>query len=143
MYEALGSVADGRVHVDGNTAKVYSSSGNKYYDVSYDPDANAIMTNDSGSYWHGVLGYPAISFLMIKGVISYDSRVGELLSGVHWKDLNKKHKNDFQKAVDEVLSTKSEQEKTDIISCVEKAYGELKALDLNMLGPKKFPPKGY
>jgi len=37
IYEALGSVADGRVEVSGNTAKVFSSSGNKFYVVSYDP----------------------------------------------------------------------------------------------------------
>ncbi|MFZ1075166.1 MAG: hypothetical protein WAN50_02225 [Minisyncoccia bacterium] len=27
IYEALGAVADGRIEVDGNAAKVYSSSG--------------------------------------------------------------------------------------------------------------------
>lgn len=49
IYEALGAVFDGRVEIDGNRAKVYSSSGNKYYDVGVDPDKNAIMANDSGS----------------------------------------------------------------------------------------------
>jgi hypothetical protein len=29
VYEALGCIADGRIHVDGDSAKVYSSSGNK------------------------------------------------------------------------------------------------------------------
>src|ERR1700733_3253094 len=51
IYEALGAVADGRVEVSGDTAKVYSSTGNKFYDVTYDPAEQAIMTNDNGSYW--------------------------------------------------------------------------------------------
>lgn len=51
IYEAIGAVADGRVEVDGNTAKVYSSSRKKYYDVFYDPSKKAIMTNDNGSFW--------------------------------------------------------------------------------------------
>jgi hypothetical protein len=29
IYEALGAVVDGRVHIDDVTARVYSSSGNK------------------------------------------------------------------------------------------------------------------
>ena len=60
IYEALGAVADNRVELSENTAKVFSSSGNKFYDVSYDRDSNSIMTNDNGSYWKGYLGYPAI-----------------------------------------------------------------------------------
>jgi hypothetical protein len=75
IYEALGTVADGRVKVEGNTAKVFSSSGNKHYDVEYDPKASAIMANDNGSYWNGYLGYPAIAFLMATNVITRsDSR---------------------------------------------------------------------
>jgi len=61
VYEALGSIADGRITVEGNTAKIYSSSGNKFYEVTYDPDTSSIMCNDNGSYWAGYLGYPAIS----------------------------------------------------------------------------------
>lgn len=36
VYEALGALADDRIKVKGNTAKVYSSSGNKFYTVTYD-----------------------------------------------------------------------------------------------------------
>ncbi len=56
LFEAIGAVADDRIKdiVDVGPikiAKVYSSSGNKYYDVSYDAAASAIMCNDNGSYW--------------------------------------------------------------------------------------------
>lgn len=51
IYEALGSVADERIELVGSSAKVYSSSRNKFYVVSYEP--GAIMANDNGSYWQG------------------------------------------------------------------------------------------
>ncbi|OHB17298.1 MAG: hypothetical protein A2749_00855 [Parcubacteria group bacterium RIFCSPHIGHO2_01_FULL_45_26] len=68
VYEALGAITDGRVEVIGNTAKVYSSSRNKFYDVAYDASKNAsrpdsgqaIMSNDNSAYWKGELGYPAM-----------------------------------------------------------------------------------
>jgi hypothetical protein len=60
MYEALGAIGDQRVHVDGATAKVFSSSGNKHYTVRYDRENGAITANDNGSYW---VGYWAIRVL--------------------------------------------------------------------------------
>ncbi len=43
IYEALGTVADNRVEVSGGTAKVFSSTGNKFYEVTYDPEKGEIM----------------------------------------------------------------------------------------------------
>ncbi|MFH1472824.1 MAG: hypothetical protein ABIF06_00195 [bacterium] len=106
IYEALGAVADNRVEISGNIAKVYSSTGNKFYDVSYDSQANAIMSNDNGSYWKGYLGYPAIAYLFKIKTLEYKSEFGDLLKGIHWKDINKKFKNDFNKTFsrDETLA---------------------------------------
>ena len=64
VYEALGCIADNRIEVNENEAKVYSSSREKYYTVKY--DRNSIMSNDNGSYWVGYLGYPSIALLMKK-----------------------------------------------------------------------------
>ncbi len=111
IYEAIGAVADGRVEVAGNTAKVYSSSGNKYYDVVYAPVEQAIMTDDNGSYWKGYLGYPAIAFLVKIGMLSCDEKVGELLKNIVWEDINQKFKNDFDKTLEYILFSKSEKEK--------------------------------
>src|SRR3989339_2007322 len=111
IYEALGAVADGRVEVGGNTAKVFSSSGNKFYDVSYDKEKNAIMANDNGSYWKGYLGYPAIAFLMKTGVLSFDEKTASLLENIAWKDINQKFKNDFDKTLEFILSSKSDAKK--------------------------------
>jgi hypothetical protein len=143
IYEALGSVADGRVEVTGNTAKVYSSSRNKYYDVTYDPEKNAVMTNDNGSFWKGYLGYPAIAFLMKVGVLPYEESVGQLLSQIAWKDINQKFKNDFDKTLDFILSSKSEEEKVKLHDFVKQVDKKIQDLGLQILGKKIKPPEGY
>lgn len=148
LYEAIGAVADDRIRDiadDGSvkTAKVYSSSGNKYYDVSYDQSASAIMCNDNGSYWKGYLGYPAIAFLMKMGILSYDPKIGELLKGVAWKDINQKFDNDFEKAVESILSNMSEEERTHIHHFVDSVYAELSNREFSYLGKKTKPPSGY
>ncbi len=43
IYEALGTLADDRIEVIGNTARVYSSSRNKFYEVSFDLKNNSIQ----------------------------------------------------------------------------------------------------
>lgn len=102
IYEAWGCVGDKRITITENTAKVYSSSGNKYYDVVYDPETNTITSNDNGSYWKGYLGYPAIAFLMLKGTLPLNEKLAETLSGIPWKDINTKFKNDFSKTEEHV-----------------------------------------
>lgn len=143
IYEALGAVADGRVEVSGNTAKVYSSSGNKYYDVIYDARKKNIMANDNGSFWKGYLGYPSIAFLMKIGVLDYESDIGELLKNIAWKDINQKFKNDFDKTLEFILSTKSDTEKQLLIGFVDKVDEEIRKLNLGLLGKKTIPPEGY
>lgn len=144
IYEALGCIADGRMSIEGNTAKVYSSSGNKFYTVVYDPDKNAIMANDNGSYWRGYLGYPAIAFLMQSGVISFDAVFAEALKGIHWKNVNIKFKNDFDKTVEyvhELLESKGVS-LADFLKEVDRIFNQIEKLNLSLLGPKVFPPSG-
>lgn len=143
IYEALGAVADGRVEEDGNSAKVYSSSRNKFYGVSYDPVKKEIMANDNGSYWKGYLGYPAVAFLMKTGVLSHDQNIGDLLKNVPWKDINQRFKNDFKKALDFILEPLSENNREALQYFVSKVDREIKELDLNFLGDKVKPPEGY
>jgi len=143
IYEALGTVADGRMEVSDLKGKVYSSSRNKFYDVEYELESGSIMSNDNASYWHGYLGYPAIAFLMRIGVLSYSEEMGHILKGVAWKDINQKFKNNFEKALEFVLSTKTEKERKDLASFVKMVDEEIKELDLSMLGAKRKPPQGY
>ena len=145
IYEALGAIGDGRIELLGeNGAKVWSSSGSKYYNVTYDENKKAIMANDNGSYWKGYLGYPSIAYLMLKGKLSCERNYAEALKEIEWKDLNTFFKNDFektQKHVDDLLRqrgiTLSEFE-----IYLSKVEAEINDLNLELLGNKIIPPEG-
>lgn len=143
IYEALGSVADKRVEVLGNSAKVYSSSGNKFYEVIFDPVKNAIMANDNGSYWKGYLGYPAIALLFMLEVLEYNPDMANLLKGIKWKDINQEFKDDFDKTlifIEESMSTDDKKMLSEYVERIEKQIG---TLNLILLGEKTTPPEGY
>ncbi len=101
------------------------------------------MSNDNGSYWKGYLGYPAVAYLVKIGKLSYDENLGNKLKDVPWKDINQKFKNDFEAAVDFILSSKTEEERKQIHQFLEKVDKEIRALGIGMLGKKKLPPAGY
>ena len=143
VYEALGAVADGRLEISGNSGKCFSSSGNKYYEVTYEPESNAIMANDNASYWNGSLGYPAVAFLLQTEVLPYKSELGELLKNIKWKDINQKFKNDFDKTVEYILSGFDEGTRWELEAYAEELLSEIEKMKLVPLGKKKFPPKGY
>lgn len=143
IYEALGAVADGRVKVNGNRAQVFSSSGNKFYDVEYDADSGSIMTNDNGSYWKGYLGYPAIAYLMSKSVLTYDTTLGSLMQGIAWKDINTKFKNDFQKTLEFICKDLFAETRESLYDYVRSVQREIVGLNLSLLGKKTQPPEGY
>ena len=145
IYEALGALADKRLEVDGNIAKVYSSSGNKFYTVLYDADNREIMTNDNGSYWQGYLGYPAIAFLMYIGVIHFNPIFADALKGIAWKDINTQFKNDFDKTREYIHTLLQEKRISveDFLKEIDTIEKQVKALDLSLLGKKTKPPAGY
>ncbi len=145
VYEALGSIADDRIHISGNTAKIYSSSGNKYYDVIYDPNTNSIMCNDNGSYWAGYLGYPAIAYLLKAGIIPYQEISADLLKNIKWKDINQDFKNDFAKTEkycqDLVISRDGDLQA--LLQDISQIYAFLSSHPYNLLGSKTKSPSGY
>lgn len=143
IYEALGSIADERIEVRDNTAKVYSSSRKKFYDVSYDPQSRAIMANDNGSYWQGYLGYPAIAFLFKAGLIDYRPEYGNLLKDIAWKDINVRFKNDFVKTLEHILNNLVPEVRSDLEAYVQEIEGELNKTPWAILGKKVKPPSGY
>ncbi len=146
VYEALGSIGDGRFEIAGNTAKVYSSSGKKFYDAVYDPAKQAITANDNGSYWVGYLGYPSIVLLLALGVVTYDPKLAEYLKGFAWKDINQQFNNDFAQTQDYIDRRVAEKFKIDIkafhkdLTAIQTAVN---ALNLNKLEDGKKPPEGY
>ncbi len=143
IYEALGAVADDRVEISGNAGKCYSSSRNKYYDISYDPDSSSIMSNDNVSYWKGELGYPAIAFLLRRDVLRYEENLGMLLKDIAWKDINQKFNNDFEAALNFILEGIDTEDKLKLEEYVKQLLDQIESLNLKKLGKRAIPPKGY
>lgn len=145
IYEALGCIGDGRIEIKENEAKVYSSSGNKFYIVKYDPGKNEIMANDNGSYWQGYLGYPAIAFLMKAKIIKFNSEYAKSLKGIAWKDINTKFKNNFEKTIEYIHSTLNNEGiiVDDFLNEINIVYQRIEKLELSTYGEKIKPPIGY
>jgi len=143
IYEALGAVADSRLEIDDNEAKCFSSSGNKYYDVIYNPDINAIMTNDNGTYWKGYLGYPAIAYLLQTNVLPYQPKLGQLLKGIAWKDINQEFNNDFDKTLAFILAPLDADTKEKLNTYTTALLTQIADMKLQKLGKKIKPPSGY
>ena len=144
IYEAIGAIVDGRIQIiNENEAKVYSSSKNKHYMVTYSPKEKAIMANDNGSYWQNYLGYPSIAFLIEKRLLSYDPELGELLKNIPWKDINQKYKNDFEKTLKHILEPIGKDQREALSKLINQINKEIKELNLSLLGKKLKPPIGY
>lgn len=93
VLEAAGAVADGRItFTDKKSAIVVSSDGSRRYSVYVDLARKEACSTDNGTVFRRYVGYPIIAVLMIKGVLPYDTRVGEALKGIPWKMLNEKYK---------------------------------------------------
>jgi len=144
IYEALGCIADDRIEINENEAKVFSSSRGKSYTITYD-GRNSIMCNDNGSYWIGYLGYPSIAFLMLKGKIKYNSKFAEALKGIKWKDINVKFKNDHEKTEAYVLDFVKAKghDVNEFLAEISNINHQIKELNLEFLGNKTKPPTGY
>lgn len=93
VLEALGAIADGRVNViDEKRCTVISSEGNKTYMVYVDLERGLAYSNDNGTLYRSYIGYPIISFLMLKNVIPYDQEIALKLKDIKWKTLNENYK---------------------------------------------------
>lgn len=143
IYEALGAVADGRVKIEGCQATCYSSSGNKFYTITYDVADKAIMCNDNASYYHGYLGYPAIAYLITVGLLPYEAGIANLLKGVAWKDLNQEYNNDFERTLESILVKLDPVDRSNLDSFVSKIDAKISSLAFKQLGEKTKPPVGY
>ena len=79
------------------------------------------------------------------GIIGYEKKFSEALKNIKWKDLNQQFKNDFSKTVSHIRSGLLLQginlKEFDIE--LERILAQIKTLDLNLLGKKMLPPKGY
>ncbi len=147
IYEALGAIADNRIEfVEGkNEAKMYSSSGNKFYTVTWNNNLTEMMANDNSAFFNSKLSYPMISVLLLKGKISYPADLADNLKGIKWKDINQKFKNNFDRTIKFVLDELETKgiDREYIQAQVTKIAEQLETLQIGQFGKKAFPPKGY
>jgi hypothetical protein len=93
VFEALGAIADGRVNViDDKRCRVVSSEGNRTYEVYVDLEKGLAYSNDNGTMYRSYIGYPIISFLMMKNVVPFDPDIALKLKDIKWKILNENYK---------------------------------------------------
>jgi hypothetical protein len=103
------------------------------------------MANDNASYWAGYLGYPAVAFLLMKGVIDYNPKFASALKDIPWKDINQKFRNNHQRTenyVKEILASRNISV-NELEAEVDRIYEQLKQLKLEKLGKRIPPPRGY
>ncbi len=148
IYEALTAIADGRIEIDAKDpkrAKCQSSSGKKFYEVCYEQERGSITSNDNSAYYTGTLSYPMIAMLILKQKIKHDEALLKPLKGIHWKELNQKHKNNYQEAMGDALAGLREKGyNTDVIKrAIDTIYQAVCELNLEMLPCEIAPPKGW
>jgi len=108
VFEAIGAIGDARVHAvdDGATRSVWdviSSDGSKTYRVEVSADGREISSNDNAWYGQGYLGYPAIAVLIARGTLAANPETIRLLTGIPWKELNRRYRNDYQRTTADVV----------------------------------------
>lgn len=129
VFEAWTAVADGRVDLHGDHAYVSSSDGTKGYTVRF--DGNRYSSDDNATYWRGYAGYPVLAVLMLQGKLPYVGAEAEKWSGINWKELNTRHKNNYAKAVEEAARERG----IDLTAAYKDAEGvtdALRQLDLEI-----------
>lgn len=145
IYEAITCIADDRVETNEELteAKIYSSRRDKFYTVTYEPENQLIMSDDNSAWFVDQVSYPMITLLMLRGEIEYDKSLLESLKGIVWKDVNKKHKNNWAKAAREVLDELAGRgiDVNLIEGEIDRMYEFISNLKLKKLGKKKFPPR--
>lgn len=140
VYEAFSAVVDGRVTLHGNSANVLSSDNKKEYLIAWEGDVYS--SNDNASYWQGSLGYPVIAVLMMQGIITYDSEIAGLFSGIEWKTIIRKLKNDYTAAASLVLEQLKENgiEIESVRQEANRVYEQISALKIRRKRGSARPP---
>lgn len=128
--EAYSALVDERVNMKENEAEVDSSDYSKKYIVKW--EENIYSSSDNASFWQGYPGYPIIAVLMIQKKLSYNIEIANYFKGINWKSLNKKYKNNYSKALNEIMENLKEKDidVDKINSEIKKVYEEIKNLDI-------------
>jgi hypothetical protein len=143
VYEALGAIGDGRVHIeDARRALVTSSDATKTYEVEVSEDGAEISSNDNASFWQGYLGYPAIAVMIARGLIDADETTVKALAGVPWKQLNTQYRNDYERTLEDVMqrATAKGYDPAAITAAAEAVLNAVRSIAPRQ-GPRRRPPR--
>lgn len=141
IHEAYSAIADSRIILKENEAEVESSDLSKKYLVTWIDDV--YTSNDNASYWKGYLGYPIIAVLMLQKRLSFNNEIAQHFKGINWKQLNTANKNNYAKAVKQILDdlAKAGVDCEEINQEIEKVYAEMKELKIKSKRSSLRPPK--
>jgi|GEM_PF-4833746 len=101
---ALAAIAEGRIKLtESNTAMVDG------FIVKWNPSKDMVTSNDPVTD-QGRLGYPAISMLMVQGILPYDAYLASKLKGLSWN-----FEKEDEVAVHEILKNWSDSDKQKVV----------------------------
>ena len=132
VLEAAGAIADERIKlIDDNHALITSSTGERTYVVYVDLEKREACSTDNGTVYRGYVGYPILSLLMLKGILTYDERIGKALKGIPWKELNEKFKK-YDLVLEEIKKIASEKgvPPEELEAYKEEVYSQVRRLRL-------------
>lgn len=133
IYEAFSVIADNRISMNENSAKVVSSDGKKEYNIYW--NETQISSTDNATFWQGYPGYPVIALWLEIGMINYHKEITNYFKNINWHEINEKNKRDYDKGISEVLETikmkngNIEQIKEE----VEQIYKQLETIDYQIV----------
>ena len=129
VYEAWTALADNRVTMHDGYADVSSSDGEKSYIVKFTGDKYS--SDDNATFWQGYPGYPVIAVLMLQGRLPFDRDIAELWRNINWTVLNKKFRNNYAKAVEDIARERGINEEQSK-EATEKVMESLKELPIEI-----------
>lgn len=133
VFEAYTALADS--HIEKRNDFLYlvtSSNASKKYTVKR--EENLFSSNDSATLWQHYAGYPILAVRRLENRISYSKEILPLLQGIDWKKENTKFRNDYSKAIEEVLSPYTEEQREKIRKAVEDTYQEVLKTEYQVKG---------
>lgn len=133
VLEALGAIADGRVKlINEEECEVISSEGDRKYKVFL--KGSEVYSDDNGTKFRNYVGYPIISCLMIKGLLSFNEKYSNALKGIPWRKLNEEYKK-YEKVEEIVFKISSERgiSKAELESFIKTVISQIANLHLKKM----------
>jgi len=143
VHEALSAALEDRVEFTADDrADVWSSDRSKRYTVTWSADRSSFGANDNASFYQGYMGYPIIAVMLKLDILPFRPEECGALVDVPWKAINKKFKNNYAQAVNEVLNERvAEPDKRQAIDhYVDEVFSKLADLDILRERPVGRPP---